>query len=84
MVESTLSHEERYVGTTHHVDEFIGPELVQIAIRFMDPAELGFDTQRFEDDSASRTPRWGRLIRRRATPRGAVIRPCMTKRHEGH
>jgi hypothetical protein len=29
-----LSHEQRYVGTTHHVDEYIGPERVQIAISF--------------------------------------------------
>lgn len=42
-----LSHEQRYIGTTHHVDEYIGPELVKIAIHFLDPAELGFDTARF-------------------------------------
>jgi hypothetical protein len=36
------------VGTTHHVDEYIGPQKVEIAIRFLDPAELGFDTSRFE------------------------------------
>jgi 2,4-diacetylphloroglucinol hydrolase len=44
-----LSHEERYVGNTHHVDEYIGSELVRIAIRFVDPAELGFDTGRFAE-----------------------------------
>ena len=43
-----LSDEERYVGTTHHVDEYIGPDLVKIAISFVDPAEMGFDTARFE------------------------------------
>jgi hypothetical protein len=43
-----LRHEERYVGTTHHVDEFIGPERLQVAIRFVDPATLGLDTGRFE------------------------------------
>jgi len=43
-----LTHEQRYIGNTHHVDEYIGPDLVQIAIRFVDPAELGFDTGRFE------------------------------------
>ena len=43
-----LAHEERYVGTTHHVDEYIGGELVQVAIRFVDPAEFGLDTGRFE------------------------------------
>lgn len=43
-----LTHEQRYVGTIHHVDEFIGPHRMQVAIRFVDPAEFGFDTSRFE------------------------------------
>lgn len=42
-----LTHEQRYVGTTHHVDEYIGHELLRITIRFLDPSELGFDTRRF-------------------------------------
>lgn len=44
-----LSHEQRYVGSTHHVDEYIGPERLRVAIRFVDPAEFGFDTSRFAD-----------------------------------
>src|SRR6185312_8459471 len=32
-----LRHEQRYVGTTHDVVEFIGPELLEVAIRFVDP-----------------------------------------------
>jgi hypothetical protein len=44
-----LTHEQRYVGTTHHVDEYIGAELLRISIRFLDPAELGFDTRRFAE-----------------------------------
>ena len=44
-----LTHEQRYVGTTHHVDEYIGPDLVKVAISFVDPAELGFDTSRFAE-----------------------------------
>jgi len=43
-----LSHEQRYVGTTHHVDEYIGPDFLRVAIRFVDPAEIGLDTSRFE------------------------------------
>jgi hypothetical protein len=43
-----LTHEQRYVGTTHHVDEFIGPDFLRVAIRFVDPTELGLDTSRFE------------------------------------
>jgi len=42
-----LTHEQRYVGTTHHVDEYVGADLVEIAISFVDPGELGFDTSRF-------------------------------------
>ena len=43
-----MTDEQRYIGSVHHVDEYIGPDLVQIAIAFVDPAELGFDTSRFE------------------------------------
>ena len=44
-----LSHEQRYIGTTHHVDEYIGAELMKVAIRFVDPAEIGLDTRRFAE-----------------------------------
>lgn len=44
-----LSHEQRYVGTTHHVVEYIGPTKVDILIDFVDPSELGLDTNRFEE-----------------------------------
>ena len=44
-----LSHEERYVGTTHDVVEFIGPECLSIAIRFVAPAEVGLDAGRFAE-----------------------------------
>jgi hypothetical protein len=44
-----LSHEQRYIGNTHRVTEYIGEQLVRIAIRFVDPAELGFDTSRFAE-----------------------------------
>jgi hypothetical protein len=47
LTEPGLTHEQRYVGNIHHVDEYIGSELLRIAIRFLDPAELGFDTSRF-------------------------------------
>ncbi|PKA15608.1 DAPG hydrolase family protein [Leptospira haakeii] len=43
-----LLPEQRYIGNTHNIDEYIGPDLVKIAIRFLDPSELGFDTSRFE------------------------------------
>jgi hypothetical protein len=44
-----LTHEERYLGTTHRVVEYIGAKKVQILIQFVDPAELGMDTDRFAD-----------------------------------
>lgn len=42
-----LSHEERYVGTTHLVDEFIGPERLELEISFVRPSALGLDESRF-------------------------------------
>jgi hypothetical protein len=42
-----LTHEQRYVGTTHHVDEYIGPDFLKVAIRFVDPSEFGLDVSRF-------------------------------------
>lgn len=44
-----LTDEQRYVGSTHLVDEYIGADLVEIAISFIDPADLGFDTTRFAE-----------------------------------
>jgi hypothetical protein len=42
-----LSHEQRYIGNTHRVTEYIGERRVRISIKFVDPAELGFDTSGF-------------------------------------
>jgi 2,4-diacetylphloroglucinol hydrolase len=47
VVQPGLTDEERFIGTTHHVEEYIGPELLPISISFVDPSELGFDTSRF-------------------------------------
>ncbi len=44
-----LTDQERYIGNTHLVDEYMGPDLIKIAIAFVDPKELGFDTARFEE-----------------------------------
>jgi len=44
-----LSHEQRFIGSTHVIREFIGAECMDILIRFVDPAELGFDTARFAE-----------------------------------
>ncbi|SDJ39441.1 hypothetical protein SAMN05444157_3159 [Frankineae bacterium MT45] len=42
-----LSDEERYIGSTHFVTEYIGPDRMDIEIRFIDPADWGFETDRF-------------------------------------
>ena len=44
-----LTHEQRYINTTHHVDEFIGPDFLRVSIRFVDPSEFGLDTRRFAE-----------------------------------
>jgi len=47
LTEPGRTDEERYIGNTHLVDEYMGPDLIKIAIAFVDPKELGFDTARF-------------------------------------
>lgn len=47
LVRPGLAHEQRYVGTTHHVGEYIGKDFLRVAIRFVHPTELGLDTSRF-------------------------------------
>lgn len=38
-----LTDEQRYIGNTHNIDEYIGGDLQKIAISFVDPGELGID-----------------------------------------
>jgi len=42
-----LTDEQRYVGSTHHINEFIGQDPLDIEISFIDPARWGIDTVRF-------------------------------------
>jgi len=49
LVRPGLTHAQRTIGTKHDVDEYIGPELVEITIRFVDPTELGLDVARFAE-----------------------------------
>jgi 2,4-diacetylphloroglucinol hydrolase len=42
-----LSHEQRYIGSTHIITEYIGPDRMKIEITFVDPASWGFDVARF-------------------------------------
>ncbi|MET0340189.1 MAG: hypothetical protein ABW252_04275 [Polyangiales bacterium] len=44
-----LTHEQRYLGTSHRVLEWIGPKKVDVLIDFVDPADLGMDTRRFAE-----------------------------------
>src|SRR5207249_695071 len=41
--DAALRGRERYVGRVSYVDEYVGSEMSHIAIRFLRPAELGFD-----------------------------------------
>lgn len=38
-----LTDRQRYIGNVSYVDEYVGGHLVPLAIRFMDPAQMGFD-----------------------------------------
>jgi hypothetical protein len=42
-----LSHRERYMGNTHRIREWHGRHRSDIYIRFVEPAEIGFDTNLF-------------------------------------
>ncbi|SOD72590.1 hypothetical protein SAMN05892883_1968 [Jatrophihabitans sp. GAS493] len=42
-----LTDEQRYIGSTHIITEYIGPDRMDIEIHFIDPADWGFDTGRF-------------------------------------
>jgi len=42
-----LPNEQRYINTTHHVGEYIGPDFLRVAIRFVEPGEVGLDRSRF-------------------------------------
>lgn len=49
LVRPGTTHAQRTIGTKHDVDEYIGPELVEITIRFVEPTELGLDVARFAE-----------------------------------
>lgn len=42
-----LDNEERYIGNSHDVDEYIGNSLQKIIIEFVEPAALGLDRAAF-------------------------------------
>lgn len=42
-----LTDEQRYVGSTHHINEYIGQDPLDIEITFIDPARWGFDADGF-------------------------------------
>ncbi|WP_079153801.1 DAPG hydrolase family protein [Streptomyces malaysiensis] len=44
-----LTHEQRYVGNTVRVAEYVGPNLVKVRARFVDPSAWGLDTSRFKE-----------------------------------
>ncbi|KAK8176678.1 hypothetical protein BC567DRAFT_263861 [Phyllosticta citribraziliensis] len=46
---NTSSYAQRYIGTFSQIDEYIGQDANKITIAFVDPKELGFDRERFEE-----------------------------------
>lgn len=44
-----LSDEQRYIGSTHHINEYIGQDPLDIEITFVDPERWGFDTDGFAE-----------------------------------
>ena len=42
-----LTDEQRHIGTTQYVDQYVGPQRSRVALAYLDPAELGLDTGRF-------------------------------------
>ena len=46
-------YRDRYVGGTSFVDEYVGSMLGELAIRFVPPAQLGFDTGKPGPDEAT-------------------------------
>jgi hypothetical protein len=44
-----LTDEQRHIGTTQYIDQYIGTQRPQVALDYLDPAELGFDTSRFAE-----------------------------------
>ena len=42
-----LTDEQRYIGSTHHINEYIGQDPLDIEITFVDPGRWGMDTSRF-------------------------------------
>jgi hypothetical protein len=44
--DTALSDRQRYVDNVSYVDEYVGGVLTPLAIRFVDPARLGFDAPR--------------------------------------
>lgn len=42
---------ERYIGMTSLIDEYVGNWASKLSIQFIDPASIGFDTNAFADQS---------------------------------
>jgi hypothetical protein len=43
-----LSDRDRYRGNTSYVDEYVGPAILRLAIRFQEPRSFGLDESAFE------------------------------------
>jgi hypothetical protein len=48
-----LSDRAKYIGNTSYVDEYVGPLIHRLAIRFVEPREFGFSEDLFEQAGVS-------------------------------
>jgi hypothetical protein len=46
---SDLTDRQKYIGNTSYVDEYVGPNILPLAITFHEPRDFGFDEARFKD-----------------------------------
>jgi len=44
-----LSDKEKYIGNTSYVDEYVGPDIHQLAISFREPRDFGLDESSFKE-----------------------------------
>ncbi|MGH3635181.1 MAG: DAPG hydrolase family protein [Mycobacterium sp.] len=44
LVAPALQDWQRYIGNTHTISEYVGPDLSKLYIQFVDPSEFGIDT----------------------------------------
>jgi hypothetical protein len=87
----TLTNRQRYVGNVSFVDEYVGGRMAPLAIRFFDPARLGFEDRPGDTVIAGRVGSavapvaFGWVVHQvRATGSGAEMRSRFFLNHVAH